>query len=275
MLKFSVDETLCTRCGECVQDCPSRIIAMADGQLPGIRPEQEPLCIQCQHCLAVCPTAAVSIFGRKPEDSLPLPAGALPTLDALTLLVRGRRSVRRYLPENVDPALIRRLLATLANVPTGVNRHALTFTLIADREVMQRFRVKAMDALAAAARAGRVKPAFAYLQNAVPAWVNHRVDIIFRGAPHLLIASEPFTAPCPTEDIPLALATFDLLAQSAGLGAVWCGMLKMLLEAVPELKADLGLPADHAYYAMLFGRPAVHYPRTVQRDTNAVIRTVG
>lgn len=28
-------------------------------------------CWRCQHCLAVCPQGAISIFGKKPEDSLP------------------------------------------------------------------------------------------------------------------------------------------------------------------------------------------------------------
>ena len=52
-------------------------------------------------------------------------------------------------------------------------------------------------------------------------------------------------------------------------------MLSMALETVPALKAELDLPADHRYYAMLFGIPAVHYPRTVQRDDAAVVKRVG
>ena len=72
--------------------------------------------------------------------------------------------------------------------------------------------------------------------------------------------------------MPLALAYFELLAQSAGLGTVWLGLLKRALEILPELKALLGLPGDHVYYAMLFGHPAVRYARTVQRRGTARLR---
>ena len=78
--------------------------------------------------------------------------------------------------------------------------------------------------------------------------------------------------PTATEDVPLTLAYFELLAQSAGLGTVWCGLLKLALKSVPKLKSLVDLPANYHYYAMLFGRPAVHYVRTVQRDNAAKIK---
>ena len=65
---------------------------------------------------------------------------------------------------------------------------------------------------------------------------HHKADIIFRGAPHALIVSAPPDAPCPAEDVVLALATFDLLAQSARLGTVWWGLLKMVLEVLPAFR---------------------------------------
>jgi uncharacterized protein with PhoU and TrkA domain len=49
-------------------------------------------------------------------------------------------------------------------------------------------------------------------------------------------------------------------------------MFKAIFETLPELKPLVNLPEDHAYYAMLFGTPAVHFARTVQRDDAAVIR---
>ena len=67
---------------------------------------------------------------------------------------------------------------------------------------------------------------------------------------------------------------FELLAQSAGLDTVWCGLLKLALESVPELKPLFDLPLDHHYYAMLFGHPAVRFARTVQRDDAAAIKRV-
>lgn len=274
MLLFTVDDAKCTRCDQCVLDCPSRIIERTGKAVPVIRPKNEARCIQCQHCLAVCPPAAVSIFGRDPARSLPLTAKSFPDADKMITLVRGRRSVRRYHDENVDPALIQKLLAALANAPSAINRRALTFSVIDDKAVMNGFRLKALDGLAEAGKAGRVPERFAYLMQAGPAWFEQGVDMIFRGAPHLLIVSAAEESVCPQEDVNLALAEFDLLAQCAGLGTVWCGMAKMVLELLPELKEVVGLTPGHYYYAMLFGRPSVRYARTVQRDDAARIRRI-
>jgi len=89
--------------------------------------------------------------------------------------------------------------------------------------------------------------------------------------PHRLGAAD---APCPNEDVALALAYFELLAQSAGWGTVWCGLLKMALQQMPALKPLYDLPAEHVYYAMLFGVPTWRYPRTVQRDRGAEVRRI-
>jgi nitroreductase len=105
--------------------------------------------------------------------------------------------------------------------------------------------------------------------NAAVVFAERGVDMIFRGAPHALIVSAPVDAPCPREDVALALAYFELLAYSAGLGTVWWGMLKMVLETLPELKSLFGLAPGEVYHGMLFGAPAVRYPRTVQRDDAA------
>lgn len=274
MLQFTVDQDTCTRCGQCVLDCPSRIIEMPANAVPVIRPENEERCIRCQHCLAICPTAAVSILGRDPANSLPLEKESFPTLEKMINLVRGRRSSRRYRDENVDTKLLQRLLAALGNAPTAINRMALTFSVIDDKASMQRLRVKSYTALEETAKAGRVPEQYAYLMQAVPAWFEQKVDVIFRGAPHMLVVSAAPESVCPQEDVVLALATFDLLAQSAGLGTVWCGLAKMTLELLPELKKNLGLPPRAFYYTMLFGLPSVRYARTVQRDGAERIRRV-
>ena len=275
MLQFVVDEARCTRCGQCVRDCVAQIITQAGADVPSIRPEDEANCIRCQHCLAVCPAAAVSIFGLRPADSQPLKEDSFPALDKMLALVRGRRSVRQYRDENVDPKLLRQLLEALGNAPTGVNRRALTFSVIDDRDTMLRFRAKAYDMIADAIASGQVPGHYAgFLQEVATAWAEKGEDTIFRGAPHLLAVSAGPDAVCPQEDVALALAYFELTAQCAGLGTVWCGLAKWAMEAVPELKEATGIPPDSSYYVMLFGVPAVRYPRTVQRDGAASIRRI-
>ncbi|MEW6751780.1 MAG: nitroreductase family protein [Candidatus Latescibacterota bacterium] len=273
MLRFTVNADRCKRCARCVQDCPARIIRMADGGPPAVVPQDEEACLRCQHCLAVCPQGAISVFGKIPDRSLPLTPEELPSLPQMTRLVRGRRSFRHYRDENVDRALLDGLLATLANVPTGVNRQELTFRVVDDREVMRGLRERIYCAILAAVATGGL-PADGALERFGRTYYDTGQDILLRGAPHALLVSAPPDAPCPREDVTLALAYFELLAQSAGLGTVWCGLLKMALEALPALKPLFELPIDHAYYPMLFGVPSLRYARTVQRDEGAVVRRI-
>jgi nitroreductase/NAD-dependent dihydropyrimidine dehydrogenase PreA subunit len=272
MLDFIVDETLCDRCDRCVEDCVMRVIERRDGGYPSIIEEEAGDCFACQHCLAVCPTGAISIHGRKPADSLPLEPGLLPSLDAMERLVRGRRTCRNYRDESVDPALITRLLAALANAPTGVNRRELCFRVIDSHEAMERFRGSAMAELREAIEADDIpEPLRPAVGRFCQAYYEEGRDLVFRGAPHLLLVSAPPDAPCPNEDVVLALAYFELLANSAGLGTTWCGLVSLILTARPQLKSLLGLPDDHVHYQMLFGNPAFGYARTVQRDDGAQV----
>ena len=118
MLNFTVNHLTCTRCGQCVADCPARIIALTDAGIPAIAPENEATCYRCQHCLAICPTAAVSILGLNPAESRPL-AGNFPAPEQLETLIKGRRSVRRYREENLEPELLQHLLEVAWRAPPG------------------------------------------------------------------------------------------------------------------------------------------------------------
>jgi ferredoxin len=275
MLSFSVQNDRCTRCGLCAMECPTYIIEKNSEQFPFISAENEESCMQCQHCFAICPTGAISIFGLNPDDSLPVSASVWPNAEQMMHLIRGRRSVRHYTDRNVERSVIDRLLATVANSPTGINNRSLTFTIIDDKEALRRFREKLMAALVEASKAGQIPERYAYIEHAISAYIEHGSDVVFRGAPHALIISAPPQDPCATEDVPLALAYFELLAQSAGLGTVWCGLLKLALESVPALKSLVDLPPGHHYYAVLFGHPAFHFSRTVQRDSAAKIKRLG
>jgi nitroreductase/NAD-dependent dihydropyrimidine dehydrogenase PreA subunit len=273
-LEFHIDESLCNRCGLCASDCLAGVIALEDGQAPAVRPEREENCIDCQHCLAICPTGALSLRGHRPEDSRAFAAKDLPSLEQMDLLVRARRSVRQYRDENVDPELLQRLLETLEHAPTGVNCRKLTFTLVQDKAILAQLRERIMAALVQALESGRLPESAGYLARMVGLWRDEGRDVVFRGAPHLLLVSAPPEEPTGAQDVTLTLAYFELLARSAGLGTVWLGMLRRTLELMPELKPLLGLPADHSYYAMLFGLPAVRYARTVQRAGSARVRRV-
>ncbi len=272
MLQFQVDKEKCIRCGLCAKDCPVDIISM-DNLFPSVIREKEAGCIGCQHCLAVCPTGALSILGHNPQDSIEL-KGNLPSPDKLELLMKGRRSVRYYREENLDPQLVERLLQVAAHSPTGVNCQEVCFGLIDNKEAMDVFRNEVYTELAALFRRGDLSEKYAFFGKFADLWFEKKTDVIFRGAPHLLVATAPNDCVTPIPDCLISLTYFDLFAQSLGVGTVWNGYAKWAIDdVVPALRDRLGVPRDHLLgFVMSFGAPDIEYQRTVEREFPEVFR---
>lgn len=270
MLQFTIDESRCTRCHACADECPVKIIHLKDGW-PTIPEHKEATCYKCMHCLAVCPTAALSILGKHPDESVAL-RGAVPNATQLETLLKGRRSVRRYRAENLDRATIDRLLAAGWHGASGHNARQVRLTLIDDRESLQRLRGDILARIAELTRNKALPEGLEFFSTFVRAWERSGEDVIFRGAPHLVIASADERCTTPRVDCVIVLAGFELMAQSMGLGTLWNGLAKWSLERImPELPARLGVPTEHRIgYVMSFGRPAVTYQRTVQYDPDIV-----
>jgi nitroreductase/NAD-dependent dihydropyrimidine dehydrogenase PreA subunit len=272
MLDFTINQQTCTRCGECVADCPARIITMDEG-FPAIVADKEASCYRCQHCLAVCPVGAVSILGLKPTGSTPL-KGHGPDPDQLEILMKGRRSVRRYKPENLEPELLQRLLDVAWHAPTGMNSRDVLFTVVDDREKLAGLRTEVMAGIGRLVREEKLPEGMEFFADFARLWEEKGVDILFRGAPHLLIASAPRHGASPAPDCLIALSYFELFAQSLEVGTVWNGLTKWAInDLLPETRQRLKIPEDHVIgYVISFGKPAFRYHRTVQHGPANVQR---
>lgn len=266
---FKVDAGKCVGCGECVTDCVAEVLEMRDRR-PAVVDGRADWCIGCQHCLAICPTGAVSVLGLDPEAS-PSLEGFSRDAESLGLLVRGRRSCRRFSDQPVDPALVDKLLFLTAHAPTGVNNLGRRFTVIKDREILDKFREQAVRRVIEAEARGGIPEEYRWIADIAKSWAEGGADGIFRGAPHLLVVSTAKDSPCPEQDCLIAMSYFDLLANAHGLGTVWAGIPAGIIKLAPELKKILALPEDHEYfYCMMFGNPAVAYRRAAQRAPESV-----
>jgi nitroreductase/NAD-dependent dihydropyrimidine dehydrogenase PreA subunit len=266
MIDFEIDKQRCTKCGLCSQECPVLII---DGktEYPEIKEGKESQCIKCQHCLAVCPTAALSIWGKKPEDSIPA-SSTIPQPQEIENLIKTRRSVRKFKKEELEKEFIHKLLETAAYAPTGHNKNSVLFSVTQSKSELSKFRDLVYAGIKRASEAGTLPERMAFLSDLQGLWDSKQIDVLFRDAPHVLIASAPKNVASPDADCHIALSYFELLANTYGVGTLWNGFIKMVLTVVaPEIKALIGIPEDHVLgYVLLFGKPAVKYARSIQSE---------
>lgn len=275
MIDFKIDSSKCIRCSQCVKDCPVHIIEMEDS-FPFIRESKEKDCLKCQHCLAICPKEAVSILGKDPSDSIKL-NNNFPNFSGLEILTKGRRSVRRYKDENVDKELLSKLFSAALHAPTGVNSMETNFFIVDDKEIMQSIRLEVYKGIAECVKNNSLPVGMEFYKEFLETWQTEGYDSIFRHAPHMAIATADETqSHTPQEDCVIALSYFELLAASAGLATVWCGLGRWAINTIlTDIKKRLGIPDNHMIgYVMMFGKPAIKYFRTVQRDTDSKIHTV-
>ena len=261
--ELKIDEEKCIHCGLCIKDCPACCIAIEDDGVPHFKKDSEGICIKCQHCLAACPVGALGIWGKNPNDSQSL--GNVSSDDLLSL-IKSRRSVRAYKPENLDNERMNKMKDMLKWVPTGCNFHNMHFSFVDDIEVMDDLRNKINTRLIKILDNSFAKSVLGHFSSYRDALIEGE-DVIFRGAPHMVIVSTPLSAPCANEDPIIALSYFDLYAQSLGVGTLWCGFATMCFKLFPDMCEYIEVPDGYKVsYVMLFGVPDVKYARTTQPE---------
>lgn len=262
MMDFIVDQEKCIGCGACVRDCVAEAIELCGG-VPTVARWGEKKCIHCQHCLAVCPVGAVSILGIQPEDCVTVKT--LPRPEEVESLLKFRRSCRHYKREAVSREKVDKLKEVVNWAPTGINMRELHFTVVEGVEVMDRFRGLVNQTILEAIVNKKLPPGMDELRFCRPV-LERGDDLVFRGAPHLIAVSSRTGVPNGVVDSVIALSQFEVMAQSLGLGTLWCGFALMAFSTLcPEAGKMLGIPEGFTLvYVMLFGEPSVTYPRATR-----------
>lgn len=165
--------------------------------------------------------------------------------------------------------MIEEMLQSLANAPNGGNKQQVEFTLIDDHVQMNWFRQRVYARMEELASKGIYPEVFgkdAY--EDMKRWEKTvRPDMLFCGAPHLLIPHAPLGQGESVQDVVIAGTYFELLCASRGLGAVMMTFLLSVLKLMPDISAMLRIPEDH-YVGMMvgFGWPKIRYARGTQRE---------
>ena len=171
----------------------------------------------------------------------------LPDSTQVEHLLRTRRSIRSFTEQPVPQATLTRLLDIAACAPSAGNSQSVEWLVVYDTAVTRRLAALALDWLRQQPGPPRYGRLFAFAHE-------RGLDVICRGAPHMMIAHTP---PGGQTDGVIALAYLELAAYGMGLGACWCGFMQRAITGSPEIGEAVGLPSGRASSGVLL----LGYPR--------------
>jgi nitroreductase len=180
--------------------------------------------------------------------------------------ISGRRSVREYSSQAVDPETIRRLIDAAVYAPNAVNQQPWSFTVVRDQDALDRISRDAKSHMLATMPAAPHSDHFRSL-------LSDPKFQIFYHAPVLILISAIAQGPWIIEDCALAAENLMLAAYAAGLGTCWIGFAQSFLNT-PEGKKALTLPDTWVPVApIIVGHPKAMPPPTPRNAPE--IRWVG
>ncbi|MBU0514631.1 MAG: nitroreductase family protein [Proteobacteria bacterium] len=284
-----IDPDKCIGCGECLAVCPNDTISL-DGEKAKVSGEAS---LACGHCAAVCPTEAVEVTVLDPAqttfatfdlDPAWLPHGEFDT-GQLVRLMRSRRSCRNFTAEPVDRAALEDLVKIGTTAPSGTNSQLWTFTILPDRPAVEALGAaiaeffRRLHRLAERAWVRRLFKLIgkgdleAYFQDyyqsveeGLREYEETGRDLLFHGAPALIVIGARPGASCPMEDALLAAQNILLAAHALGLGTCLIGYAVAAMKNDRSIKRAIGVPDEEAVYAVVVvGHPAENYARCAGR----------
>lgn len=253
MAKIELNSQVCKKCGKCIFVCPAKIFEEKEGKCPRVKIERLEKCIECGHCSAICESQAISINGHPVGHLVPLHHED--SFNKLSRIIQNRRSIRNYKDELVPKEKIEEIIQLTRWMPTARNLCPVKWTVIHNPEKVRML-------------SGMVVKLFEkneMLPEIVTAW-NKGIDIINRGAPHLVICHTKENAMLPKIDSTIALTAFDLAASARGYGTCWAGFFMMASRDDPNIAKACGIPADETIHAaMMLGVPTFRYKNIPDR----------
>lgn len=271
MASLLVDGEKCNKCGMCAAECPICIIQMVEKEtLPSWVHEAEALCINCGHCVAVCPTEALGLSTMPIEKCAPITKKLKTSPEQLEQFLKSRRSIRAYKKKPVEHDKLAKLIDIARYAPSGHNAQPVQWLVIEKRKDVKQLAQMTIDWLR-----GLVEkdPTFAGMVQAaalVNGW-DSGIDVVTRGAPHLIIAHTQKDS-VPLGDCHIALTYLELAAHSMGIGACWAGFIQAAAIYDLALAQALQLPEGHlSFGAMMIGYPKYKFSHIPMRNDAQVI----
>ncbi len=250
-------------------------------------------CLQCGHCAAICPVAAIEVKAICP-DSLSFKSFELNKrwlkwddfeTSELVRLMASRRSCRNYQEQSVSREVLTDLVKIGTTAPSGTNSQKWTFTVLDRRAQIEKFgdRVglffRKLNKMAANPMLRLLSRLFSNdalgiyyrryydsIKNGLEKREKEGCDLLFHGAPAVILVGSEEGGSCPAEDALLATQNILLGAHAMGLGSCLIGFAVSAMQHDPAIKDILAIPRQEKIYAVIaLGYPNEHYQRLTGR----------
>ncbi len=276
-----IDSKKCTLCGKCVAICPKEVLYIENKRV--LLNENE--CMLCSHCYDVCKFDAVS-FGdtlrnlkfstfKYKEKIL---AGKDISPEELVNIFRSRRSTRRFKNEEISDDVVRDLIEFAVTAPSGSNCQNWEFTVLNGREKVWEFATQMKEFFLKINRLaanpfvrylsvpfmGRTllnyyRDHFETVKMAIEESEKGR-DLLFHGAPCIIIIHSPMDGSTPVEDGTLAAYNICMLAHYMNLGTCLIGFAVEALNRSPDIKEEIDIFGDNRIHAVIaVGKPTTKF----------------
>lgn len=270
MTKHVVNSEDCVKCGTCSDICPANIIELKE--FPHVSKDNELICMKCGQCEAVCPQGAFEVIDPDLKGVFNNKIDFKGSYEQIGNYIRSRRSARHYKTETVDRKILEEVMDIVRYAPSAGNGQPVKWMIVHDPVKVKKLAGLTIDWMRKIVSENPENQDFIGLNLFIDAWENG-VDLVFRGAPHLVIAYSTEHYPdnpmsqFVIVDGTIALTHLDLALPSFGLGSCWSGGLSMAINEWPPIAEELELPEGSTFIgAMMVGYPQYQYHNIPKRN---------
>jgi nitroreductase len=172
--------------------------------------------------------------------------------------IKNRRSVRQYLPEQIEDSELDEILNAAIYAPTGHNDQPWHFTVIQNADLISEINEGAKKAMA----------------KMDMDWISKLGQMenfnIFHRAPTVIIVSGRTDATTPLVDCSAAVQNMLLAAESMDIGSCWIGFAKFYFMN-PENQKKFEIPEENkVYFGVSIGYKVKENSNAPERNKNVI-----